>query len=395
MTQQPNQASPTRCLKDKLANSEQKANEAEFHKQTAATLKDLIAKSETELNKYRDALPVLLTTWKDQDEKLKELKRHLETCYPEWECYLRKSVCVDVICKNWQLKQSYESKLGAPELRLQYASADKAKATEQLEAWKAISTWITKRLSDNKSLYDRICAIDNCKTPLLQLYLFYFILWPQHRQLCNSPRQLDDKREVCPAYAYCSGECQPPVNHCTCLIGYPWIIDPENFDCQLTNVWQAWSDAGIKEAKARSAYEQIAKDKEEYIKASTPEALEKAAKEALGRFDKLEIKPCPEEKDPCETEEKEYPCNPQPDYSKDPCKIDPCKLDEEGNDGGGVAAEDPCAMDAPSGCEEPEPCVEPAPETDPCQETESGSEGKNPADYKQQQAVPPKGETAS
>lgn len=368
MNQQSNQSSPASCLKDKLADTEKKANEAEFHKQTAAMLKDLIAKSDKELNAYRGSLPGLMATWKEQDEKIQELKKHLESCYPQWECYLKQSVCKDVICKNWWLRKSYESTMGAPELRLEYANADKDKATKQLEAWKTLSTWIQRRLSDNKSLYDRICALDNCLSPLLQLYLFYFILWPQHRQLCKSPRQLAEK-ESYPEHAYCSEKCQPPKKDCTCLVGYPWIIDPENFDCQLTLVWQAWSDAGIRETKARSAFEQIAKDKEEYKKSSTPEAVEKAAAEALVRFDRLENKPCPEEP----------PCGQQSDDSEDPCQIDPCKLDEEQYEEERSAEEkDPCSEDAPGVCEETDPCEEPVPE--PCEEPEPKPDEAEPCD---------------
>ena len=370
MNQQTNQSSPASCLKDKLADTEKKAKEAEFHKQTATMLKDLIAKSDNELNTYRDSLPSLIATWKEQDEKILELKKHLESCYPLWECYLKQSVCKDVICENWELRKTYESKLGAPELRLEYANADKDKATKQLEAWKTITKWIEKRLSDNKSLYDRICALDNCKTPLLQLYLFYFILWPQHRQLCKSPHQLLEE-ESYPAHAYCSDKCQPPIKppekECTRLVGYPWIIAPEDLDRQLTLVWQAWSDAGIREAKARSAYEQIAKDKEEYKKSSTPEAVEKTATVSLARFDKLENKPCPEES--CEKEEEE---------SEDPCEIKPCELEEEQDDEGGAKEKDLCSEYAPGVCEETAPCEEPEPE--PCEEPEQKPEVSEPCD---------------
>ena len=78
MAQKSNQESSTNCLKSRLAATEEKAKAAEFYKQTAATLQELIDKSEKELSNYSSAQSGFLTTWGEQDKNLKEMKRRFE-----------------------------------------------------------------------------------------------------------------------------------------------------------------------------------------------------------------------------------------------------------------------------------------------------------------------------
>lgn len=365
MTPQNNPSPVSSCLKTRLAETEAKARAAEFHKQTAAELSDLIKKKDKEIETYRSAYPGLIAQWKDQQEKFANMQAHLASCYPDWECILGLTACKEILCHNRQLKGSYEARMGEVELQLEYANADLAKAKDQLNAWKDMSKWITKRLDDNNKLFERICAVDSCKKPYMQLYLFHFVLWPSHRQLSTDPRKLQHQ-EVSPESAYCYG--LGLTDHCTCLVGYPWIISVGAYDCHLANAWEAWRIAGERQGAAQSAFEQIARDKAEYQALSAPAALELAVEESLRNYDKLAEKPeCP----------KCPPCEPPAD---DPCH-QPCPPEdddgEQPQDCGNGSSNNPC--DQPPS-PDPEPCEQPP--ADNCDD--SGQEKPEKPDSPQQ-----------
>ena len=171
------------CLKDLLADSTKQAKVGEFLKTAEAKLEELNKAVGKEEESYRNPYLDLSKSWSDQDKNIKELKNHLESCYPNWEHYLEEAVCKEVIQKVWELKKVYEDSIGPPEKSLYNSDADLAKAADQMEAWKTLTKWIQNRLDANKKLYDEICTLDNCKDRLFALYLFYFILLPNHRKL--------------------------------------------------------------------------------------------------------------------------------------------------------------------------------------------------------------------
>ncbi len=276
----------TICLKDLLPDSTKEAKVGEFRKIAESKLEGLNKAVDNEEESYRTERPNLLKSWSDQDEKIGELKKHLESCYPKWEYYLEEAVCKGVIQKVWQLKADYEAKIGPPELELYHANADLAKAAEQMEAWKTIKKWIQARLDANKQLHDEICTLDNCKDRLFALYLFYFLLLPYHRQLKEAPTNLPPKLKD-PETGYCKSACsiEPPKESAIPFCGYPWLIEADLYNCKLAEVWKIWKDAGVAQAEAQSQFDQVAKSLEEYQAASKPEAKREAAREALRRHD--------------------------------------------------------------------------------------------------------------
>lgn len=206
------------------------------------------------------------------------------------------AVCKEVIQQIWQLKADLESKLGPPEVCLDRANTDLAKAADQMVAWKTIATWVKGRLDLNEALIEEICTLDNCKDRLFALYIFFFELLPAHRQLWESPSKLPPKLKD-PEDAYCASACsaKSPGESKIKLCGYPWLISADDYNCKLADLWQIWRSAGEAQAEAKCKFEQVAKCREQYEAASNAKAKREAARDALRRHDQ---KSCPPPKAP-------------------------------------------------------------------------------------------------
>lgn len=276
----------TKCLKDLLADTSEKAKVGAFLKTAEEKLAELAKAADAEEANYRDALPNLRKKWEEQDEQIRKLEDHIKTCYPEWEHCLEEAVCKEVIQNIWRLRTELKDKLGPPEWYLELAKADLAKAASQLEAWKTILKWIQDRLDANQKLIEEICTLDNCSDRLFVPYIFYFELLPAHKQLEKAPDQLPP-RERDPERAYCESACSatPPERSEIEFCGYPWLIGPNDYNCKLADVWEIWRKAGVAQAVAECKFEQVAKCREDYEAASDPSAKRDAARDALRRCD--------------------------------------------------------------------------------------------------------------
>ncbi len=278
----------TNCLKDLLSDAAQRAKEGEFLKTAQAKLEELEKSAGAEEDAYRAAYQDLLDTWKEQDSKIREMKRHLKSCYPDWRDWLKECVCKEVIARVWRLKADLVAKLGPPEECLDAANADLAIAGAQLEAWTTITEWISGRLELDAGLFDEISTLDTCKDRLFALYVFFFELEPAHRRLEEAPEGLPLKFRD-PERAYCAN-CSPPEPGAMEFCGFPWLIDPDGYNCKLADVWKIWRQAGVAQVVAQCKLDQVAQCREEYEAAADPMAKRDAARDALRRCDQ---KPCP------------------------------------------------------------------------------------------------------
>lgn len=289
--EQPNGAdngTPT-CLEELLGDTVEKAKVGEFRKAAEEKLIALNAGVDAEEKAYRDELNKpngFRKIWEDQEKAICKIQSHLETCHPDWRQCIDDVVCKEVIARVWSLRRKYLKKLGKPDKKLFLASEEFDAASTQLEAWKTITAWITKRLADNQAMIDRICALDNCSDRLTAIYLFYFLLLPAHRMVAERP----DGEQPSAAYTdperyYCGSSCNAPEPGDKELCGFPWIIDPDDYNCKLADVFKVWRSCGKAKAVAECEVEQIETCKKQYEESSTDAAKEEAATEALRRKD--------------------------------------------------------------------------------------------------------------
>lgn len=277
------------CLEELLGKTVEKAKVGEFRKSAEEKLIALNGGVGDEEKAYRDALTKpdgFIKTWEDQDKAICKIQSHLETCHPNWRKCIEDVVCKEVIGRVWRLRKKYLKKLGKPDKKLILVCEDFDAAGAQLEAWTTITAWITKRLADNQALIDRICALDNCTDRLTALYLFYFVLLPAHRMVAERP----DGAEPSLAYSdperyYCGSTCNAPPPSDKELCGFPWLIDPDDYNCKLADVFKIWRACGKAKAIAECNVEQIEVCKTQYEESSTDEAKEDAAIDALRRKD--------------------------------------------------------------------------------------------------------------
>lgn len=274
----------TKCLKSLLSGTIEKAKVGEFQKTAETKLAELAGGVEQEEQKYRDEIAGFRTTWKEHDEKICGIKKHLCACYADWDIH-KGVICKEVILKVWKLREKLDGSLGPPQKCLDAANADFEKAEKQLEAWKTITTWIKARLEHNTGLIEEICKLDSCTDRLFALYIFYFELLPLHEQLKKPPSELSPEL-LDPERAYCGSECgAPPPESGVKMCGFPWLITPNDYDCKLAEVWKIWRQAGVAQAEAQCKVDEIEKCREEYEAAKESDAKREAAREALRRYD--------------------------------------------------------------------------------------------------------------
>ena len=92
--------------------------------------------------------------------------------------------------------------------------------------------------------------------------------------------------KVDPAEKYCTGTCgDPPPKGDGELCGYPWLIDPDDYNCKLAEVWTAWRDAGLAQVKAQCDVDEIEKCRQQYEELATNEARRTSARDEFRRFD--------------------------------------------------------------------------------------------------------------
>jgi len=302
----------TKCLKGLVAESAEQSKVGEFHKKADAKLEELAKAADKEEETYRAKRDEMENKWKEQDSRISELGELLHKCNPHWEKDINDAVCTNVIHKIWDLKYEIESRLGYPELILDWVNSEFDQAGRQLDAWKTITNWIQAQQSVNEKWIEEICKLDNCKDRqerLFSLYILHFELLPSHQKLIN-PNPAHEFTD--PEAHYC-GECRnrymeiskrkddgqqrfdyiihaetsksksPKVSGSN-LRGYPWLIEADKYNCEVADVWEVWRDIGISQAYAQSDYDLIIKLREQYAATSTAEAKRNAAREELKKL---------------------------------------------------------------------------------------------------------------
>ncbi len=281
------------CLDELVEKATEKSKEGEFLKLAKTKLLQLADAVKQEEDKYLDAYEGFSKEWEEQNKKVARIKCHLDDCFPDWKECLKESVCKDVIQYLWSLKEKIKAESGPAKICLDQANADFNLATNQLEAWKTISAWIKARLEYNKKLIDEICTLDNCEDRLFALYIFYFELLPSHKKLKYDPKSLE-LHETNPEKAYCEDCCQDcpdePVISCC---GFPWLIDPEQYNCKVARLYECWRDAGVAQVMAQCKFDQVAANQQEYDEKSSEVAKRDSARKALRKKDKCN--PCAED----------------------------------------------------------------------------------------------------
>jgi len=243
------------------------AAKGEFDKSAKSTLEEVAKGADKAQQDYaRDtAFKEYVITWEKQEEKFKELRQRLKNCFPNWKYILEHHVCKKVIKPIRDTRQvlyhaptderlhpscKYGPKVGFCETALIHRNYCLDQAKAQLDAWKDITGWIKKRLDENQALYDEICKLDKCEDYAVALYIFFFELWPAHRNLdpYNQPPPKTFEEE------YCHGRL---LWNCD-LVGFPWLIAPDRYLDKLDEVACAWLRAGRAQAEAQAAFDQIA-----------------------------------------------------------------------------------------------------------------------------------------
>ncbi len=281
---------PSNCLKDLLSDSTEEAKTGEFKKLAETKLGELINGVDQEEINYRNGFIECKATWERQNEKICEIKKRLENCY-NIECY-QKIICKEVIQRAWDLKKKIRENTCEPQICLDIANDLVLDAQDQLEAWQKISVWIKNRLELNGQLIEEICKLDNCNDGPFAIYIFYFLLWPAHMSLKErNDEDVLPEEVIDPERAYCKDVCEPPDDVCknpekSCCkpCGYPWLIDPDKFNCKLARVWEMWKVCGIERVKKQCAVDAIETYRTDYEDAAKPEAKRDTARDALRRF---------------------------------------------------------------------------------------------------------------
>lgn len=278
---------------------EQLASDAargEFDKSAKSTLEAIAKNADKARQDYaRDTdFREHLIRWEKEKEKVVELGKRLTNCFPNWRKILIEHVCEPVIKPIRDCRQllyydpskkcppsekppscAYGPKVGFCETTLAEKDHCLKEAKAQLDAWKDITGWIKKRLDDNQALYDEICKLDKCEDYAIALYIYFFELLPAHRALdpaFNSEEPPESFEDQC-----CHGRLLPDCG----LIGYPWLIDPDDYRDKLDEVACAWLKAGREQAEAEAAYDQIEVLKKKLEDDDTPASRRAKATEEL------------------------------------------------------------------------------------------------------------------
>lgn len=271
-------------LKD-LLQSPEEVKVGEFDKDAQAKLAELAEGATEASNAYRAERDALRARWNEQQKRVADIKKVLESHAAEWE-RAKKKICDGVIAAVATLKTTLDAKLGPPERTRDAATAKFEAASAQLDGWKGITTWIDERLNANEALLDEYCKTDVCEDRLFGFYLFYFELLPAHSRLGTGVDEPPDEK-------YCASPCAgdgasggreasnagavAPIP----LVGDPWLIDEKEYEDKLVGAWEAWRAAGEAQVRARYQYEQIEADREKYEAARTAEAKREKAREVL------------------------------------------------------------------------------------------------------------------
>lgn len=271
------------CLAELLGDSTVGAKEAEFLKEAEARLKKLADGFAAEDANYRAKYSELLERWKVLTGKIHKLKEHFSECF-DYKCFIDRVVCKQVVCREWELRRKLlGEKLCGRYAALYLAKEDAAEAGRQLDAWEKLAAWLKDRLDKNEKLYEEICKLDNCDDRYFGIYILFFELIPAHEAM-GPPPEFPVKAN--PAEKYCTSTCgTPPPKGPAKLCGYPWLIDPDDYNCKLADVWKAWREAGLARVKAQCDVDEIENCKKLYEEIATNDARRKAAKDAFDRFD--------------------------------------------------------------------------------------------------------------
>ncbi|MEM6807847.1 MAG: hypothetical protein AAF350_02025 [Pseudomonadota bacterium] len=270
------------CLGDLLAGSTVDAKEAEFRKEAEAKLTALSGGVAAEEAAYRAARPALLERWDELDNKIRKLKSHFEDCY-DYKCFIQEVICKKVVRPEWALRRKLLTEKLCGYYGALYLAEERLDAAKgQLNAWEKISKSLDDRLTANEALYEEICKLDSCEDRYFAIYILYFELCPAHKGMGEPPEKLDQYN---PAEKYCTDTCgEPPVDNTDGLCGDPYLIDPDDYNCKLAEVWTAWRDAGLAKVKAQCDVDEIEKCKQQYEDMAQAEARRNLARESFRRF---------------------------------------------------------------------------------------------------------------
>jgi hypothetical protein len=317
------------------------AAQGEFDKSAKDKLAEIAKGADAALEKYKDPTngrAALVALWQKQDETVQKIRQHLQSCYPCWKQILCCRVCKPVIEPIGTTWKDLREKLGPCQRELEDARYCFDQAAAQLEAWKDISGWLKKRLDENQALIDEICKLDKCEDHAFALYIFYFELLRQHSRLMPGQNSPEDRYD--PIRHYCKVELEP----CCKLVGFPWLIEAEQYHDKLSEAACRWRDAGKEKAGAEAAVAWIEELRKRLAEDGKPENKRVKAKQYL-----KDLKPG---KGECKDGgngggEEPEPC-PEPEPEPDPCPPKP----------------EPCPEPEP--CPKPDPYPKPDPKPDPC-----------------------------
>ncbi len=293
MSDNNNQDQPIKCLEALVSDISADAKLGEFRKTANEKLTELLGGVAAEEASYRDALEDLKRRWREHDDKIDEMDKHLQKCFPV-ECYKTEILCPNVIQPLRDKRQELLDALGGPDYCLELATELYETTEAEMGAWQGITQWITDRLDQNQALLDEICE-ENCKDPRFVVYLFYFVLRPAHISL-DPERDKDlpvgtwapckDWEAVCcPPPHRDPDPCKPECEECDVTrVCTPFLIDPDLYDCRLAAAWKAWRAAGECQVNAQCKVDEVEKCREDYAEMNTPEARRKEARDALRRY---------------------------------------------------------------------------------------------------------------
>ena len=279
--------SKEKCIKELLDEKQEDAKVGEFKKLAQAKLEELAGSVESEEQAYRAKLAEFTATWQEHEHRVCDLEAQIRNCYPKFEDYIKDVICDEVIDKIKKLKGKIFRNIGRPEWKLDRANDVLATAASQLDAWKNISKWIKSRLDANAALIEEVCKHDKCTERadrLCIIYIFFFELLPAHKQLEKPLDELPGEHSN-PEEHWCShcsdDDDSDDYHHGLKLCGYPWLIEPSDYDCKLADVWNIWYEAGVRQVKAQCDYDAIVACREELAIALKPETKRKNACAAL------------------------------------------------------------------------------------------------------------------
>ena len=266
-----------------LAESTDGAKTAEFLKKAEAKLEELVNAAKTEEDKYRADFAELNKTWSEQEEVITKHTNYLDKCYPKWSDYIEECVCEEAIKPLWELKGKSEQNIGQLNQSKNLADTVFDSASQELDAWKSISSWIKAQLDKNKKLIDELCTLDNCEDKLFGLYILHFELLPAHRKLEKVSTDVDYKYKH-PEHEYCKKSLKEAQEKEEVRDSqFPYLIDPDDYNVEVANLWKAWRNAGEEQVKAECELTKIEKYKDQYAGDSSSEEKRKKARLCLRR----------------------------------------------------------------------------------------------------------------